>query len=108
MASDKQLLIQIVDQLAPQITITYKSMFGEYGIYADGKFVGAFCDNLLYIKPTQAGKVFITDPVEAPPYPGAKNYYLIGEDFLENTNQLAQLIRLTAEELPLPKKKKSK
>jgi TfoX/Sxy family transcriptional regulator of competence genes len=53
-------------------TITAKSMFGEYGLYAEGKIFAVVCDNKLFIKPTEAGRTYIVDVVEAPPYPGAK------------------------------------
>lgn len=47
-------------------------MFGEYGVYADGKIFGLICDNKLFVKPTISGREFIGNVVEAPPYEGAK------------------------------------
>ncbi|MCB0301471.1 MAG: competence protein TfoX, partial [Calditrichaeota bacterium] len=61
----------------------------------------------LFIKPTTAGRDFIGDVVEAPPYPGAKMYFLI-EDQIENREWLNELIRVTVAELPEPKPKKKK
>jgi DNA transformation protein and related proteins len=49
----------------------------------------------------------ITNPVEAPPYPKAKPYFLIDEQ-LYDRDWLTALIGATANELPLPKPKKSK
>lgn len=84
-------------------------MFGEYGIYADGKIFGQICDNQLFVKPTTAGREFIGDVVEAPPYPGAKPSFLI-EEKIEDIEWLSELIRLTVKELPptIPKRKKKK
>ena len=82
-------------------------MFGEYVLYSNGKVVALLCDNQLFIKPTKAGRAFIGDVVEAPPYPGAKLSFLI-QDEIENREWLSQLIRLTEAELPAPKPKKKK
>ena len=82
-------------------------MFGEYGIYADGKIFGLICDNKLFIKPTNTGKTFFKKVVEAPPYPGAKTYFLI-EEKLEDREWLSELVRITVKELPEPKPKKNK
>ena len=82
-------------------------MFGEYGVYADKKIFGLICDNKLFIKPTEAGRAFIKNPVEAPPYPGAKPSFLI-EDKLDDREWLSELVRITVIELPEPKPKKKK
>jgi TfoX/Sxy family transcriptional regulator of competence genes len=105
MSSDKSFVDFIVDQIENAGRITYKKMFGEYGIYCDDKIVALICDNQLFIKPTAAGKSFIGNVLEAPPYPGAKLYFLI-EDKFEEREWISNLIRITAEELPRPKLKK--
>lgn len=107
MASDQNFVDFVIDQIENAGTITAKKMFGEYGLYADEKIVGLICDNKLFIKPTNAGRAFIGNAVEAPPYPGAKNSFLI-EDQIENREWLSELIRVSAKELPLPKPKKKK
>lgn len=107
MATDKDMIEYIVEQINDTGEITYLKMFGEYGIYSDGKIFGLVCDNKLYLKPTSAGREFIKNVVEAPPYPGAKNYFLI-EDELDNSEWLSQLVRVTVAELPAPKPKKKK
>ena len=80
-------------------------MFGEYGLYCGDKMVAAICDNKVFVKPTEGGRAYIGEPVEAPPYPGAKNAFLIGEQ-LEDGPWLTELIRITERELPVPKRKK--
>lgn len=107
MASDKQFIAFIVDQLAHVGQITSRPMFGEYVIYGNGKVFALVCDNKLFIKPTAAGRDFIREVVEAPPYPGAKPSFLI-EDKLEDREWLGTLVRLTLSELPEPKPKKKK
>ena len=99
----------VVDQIENAGQITYKKMFGEYAVYSDGKIFALVCDNKLFIKPTEAGRVFIQDVVEAPPYPGAKLSFLI-EDKLEDRDWMSNLVKITLDELPesKPKKKKNK
>jgi TfoX/Sxy family transcriptional regulator of competence genes len=80
-------------------------MFGEYGIYADGKLFGLICDNKLFIKPTISGRKFIGNVIEAPPYEGAKPSFLIDEK-IKDSEWLSELIRISLNELPKPKKKK--
>ena len=105
MASDKEFVLFVADQFENCGEITSRAMFGEYGIYADGKLFGLICDNKLFIKPTKAGRAYIENLVEAPPYPGAKNSFLIG-DKIEDRSWLSELARITLEELPEPRKKK--
>ncbi len=107
MASDQSFVDFIIDQIDPSGKVSSKKMFGEYGLYSAGKLFGLVCDNKLFIKPTVTGRAFITDLVEAPPYPGAKPSFLI-EDKLEDSDWLKELVRLTVEELPEPKPKNKK
>jgi len=107
MASDLSFVEFVVDQFEDDCAVTYRRMFGEYGLYSRGTFFGAICDDQLFVKPTEGGRAHIGDVVEAPPYPGAKNSFLIG-DRLEDGPWLSELVRITVRELPPPKKKKGK
>ncbi|MEZ4972921.1 MAG: TfoX/Sxy family protein [Cyclobacteriaceae bacterium] len=107
MASDQKFVDFVLDQIEKAGTITARNMFGEYVLYADGKLFALIGDNRLFIKPTAAGRAFIGKVTEAPPYPGAKNCFLI-EDKLEDRKWLSELVRITAKELPMPKPKKKK
>ena len=107
MASDLSYVEYVVDQMDEDCAITYKRMFGEFGLYSGGKFFGAICDDNLFIKPTEGGRAFMVDVVEAPPYPGAKLSFLIG-DRIEDGEWLSELVRITVRELPEPKPKKKK
>jgi TfoX/Sxy family transcriptional regulator of competence genes len=105
MASDQTFVDFVVDQIENVGQITARKMFGEYGVFADGKIFALICDNQLFIKPTEGGRAFIKDVVEAPPYPGAKPSFLIGEQ-LEDRAWLSTLVAITVRELPAPKPKK--
>jgi TfoX/Sxy family transcriptional regulator of competence genes len=107
MASNQNFVDFVLEQIKNAGEITAKKMFGEYGIYSDGKLFGLICDNKLFIKPTISGREFISDVVEAPPYEGAKPSFLI-EEKIEDSDWLSELIRISLKELPPPKPKKKK
>jgi DNA transformation protein and related proteins len=107
MASDLNFVEYVRDQINGAGEVSFKKMFGEYAIYYDNKVVALVCDNQLFVKPTVSGRSLIEQVVEAPPYPGAKSYFLIGEQ-LDNREWISNLIQLTASELPVPKPKKAK
>jgi len=105
MASDKEFVDFVLDQIEDAGEITAKRMFGEWGLFSDGKIFALICDNKLFIKPTKAGRDFIGTPVEAPPYTGAKPSFLI-EDQLEDREWLSHLVRISLKELPEPRPRK--
>ena len=107
MASDKEFVSYILDQIEYDGEIRSKSMFGEYGLFADGKIFALVCDNKLFVKPTEGGRNYIGNVVEAPPYPGAKPSFLI-EEQLEDREWLSNLIKISVAELPEPKPRKKK
>ncbi|HEY0740457.1 MAG TPA: TfoX/Sxy family protein [Chryseosolibacter sp.] len=107
MASDQKFVDYILDQIDIPRQVSCKKMFGEYGLYFEDKLFGLVCDNKLFIKPTVAGRKFIEDVVEAPPYPGAKPSFLITEK-LDDRDWLKKLVMVTVKELPEPKPKKKK
>ena len=82
-----------------------KRMFGEYGLFLDGKMAALVCGDQLFVKPTVAGRAFLGTVVEAPPYAGAKPCFLVGGERWDDADWLGELIRRTATELPLPKRK---
>ena len=104
MASDLSFAEYVADQCRAAGRIALRRMFGEFALYCDDKVVAFICDNQLFVKPTDAGRAVLGKVVEAPPYPGAKPYFLVGGD-LDDPEQLAELIRKTALELPEPKPK---
>jgi TfoX/Sxy family transcriptional regulator of competence genes len=107
MASETNFVDFVLEQIKNSGEITAKKMFGEYGIYSDAKLFGLVCNNKLFIKPTNSGREFIGNVVEAPPYEGAKPSFLI-EDKIEDSEWLSELVRISLIELPAPKPKKKK
>ncbi len=107
MATKQSTIDYILDQLASLGDVAARKMFGEYALYFNGKVVGLVCDDRLFVKITAPGKAFVGDGYkEGFAYPGAKASMLIGEDLLDDHASLCELIRITAENLPVPRKKK--
>lgn len=98
MASDQEFVDHVVDQFDDDCAVRARKMFGEYGLYSGDVFFGVICDNRLFFKPTEGGRAFIGNVVEAPPYPGAKNSFLV-EDGIEDGEWLSRLLRVTVREL---------
>lgn len=94
----------VEDQLSGLFGLRFKKMFGEYGIFIYEKMVGILADDQFFIKPTEQGVKLMSEPSYAPPYPGAKDYFLI--ENLEDKKLLKELLLVTYEALPIPKKKK--
>lgn len=107
MATDPDFIEYVREQAEGAGLLSHRKMFGEYALYLDGKVVALVCDNQLFVKPTDAGRMFLGEPREGFPYPGAKPWFLIDEA-LEDSELVATLLRITARELPLPKPKRKK
>jgi TfoX/Sxy family transcriptional regulator of competence genes len=95
----------ILEQMSAAPGVTARKMFGEFAIYSTGKVVALVCDDQLFVKPTDAGKSWIGTVTEGEPYPGAKPCFLIEGDRWEDGDWLSELVRLTANALPMPKSK---
>ena len=108
MSTQQKTVDYIVEQSAAAGSITAKKMFGEYGMYCDGKVMAFICDDQLFIKPTEAGRSYLGEVTEAEAYPGSKMYFLIHGERWDDAEWLAGLFRATADELPAPKPKKAK
>jgi len=107
MASDLNFVEFVADQIDARCDISYRKMFGEYALYSGRKVVALICRNQLFVKQTAAGRSFIGEAVESPPYSGAKPAFLI-EDEIEDREWLTRLITLTEAELPEPRPKRKK
>jgi len=94
----------VAEQLGDAGDITCRKMFGEYGIYCDGIFFACVCDNQLFVKITGQRLKFTPDCETAPPYEGARPYFLITE--LDDREFLKELTQITCAALPAPKPKK--
>jgi len=105
-ASDRDFVAFVCEQLRGAGQISSKRMFGEAAVYFQDKVVGLVCDNQLFLKATEPGRAMIGVPTEAPPFPGANNWFLMAD--LDDPEFLADLIRTTANALPVPKVKTKK
>ena len=104
MASTKDYLDYILEQLAGLEDISYRAMMGEYILYYKGKVFGGIYDNRFLVKPVKSAKALMPEAVEELPYEGGSKMLLV--DNIEDRDFLAELIEAMADELPAPKKKK--
>ena len=104
MASSKEYLNFILEQLSELEEVTYRAMMGEYIIYYRGKIVGGIYDDRLLVKPVKSAISLMPDAACELPYEGAKEMLLV--DDVDNKDFLTQLFSAMYDELPNPKKKK--
>jgi TfoX/Sxy family transcriptional regulator of competence genes len=98
----------ILEQISAAGNVSARKVFGEFGLYCDGKIVALICNDQLFVKPTSSGRDFLGEVVEAPPYEGAKPSLLIDNNRWDDAEWMTELIRVTAQDLPAPKAKKPK
>jgi len=103
MASSKEYLEYILEQLSELDGISFRPMMGEYILYYQGKIIGGIYDDRFLVKPVKAAKERMPDADLESPYEGAKEMLLV--DNVENTAFLQELLEAMYEELPAPKKR---
>lgn len=103
MASDKEYLEYILEQLAMPEDVSYRAMMGEYVLYYRGKVIGGIYDNRFLVKPVKSAAAMMPQAVTELPYEGAKAMLLV--DNVENTEFLQALVKAMYDELPPPKKR---
>lgn len=104
MASRKEYLDYILDQLSGLEDVSYRAMMGEYIIYYRGKIVGGIYDDRFLVKPVMSAKRMMPDADMELPYEGAREMLLVDE--VDNREFLQELLVAMYDELPAPKKKK--
>lgn len=104
MASGKEYLDFILEQLSGLEGITYKPMMGEYILYLHGKIVGGIYDDRFLVKPTKSALAMMPDADRELPYEGAKEMLLV--DNVDNREFLKELLTAMFDGLPAPKQKK--
>lgn len=104
MASSKEYLNFILEQLSELEEITYRAMMGEFILYYRGKIIGGIYDNRLLVKPVKSAISFMPTASYELPYDGAKEMLLVDE--VDDKEFLTGLFRNMYDELPTPKKKK--
>ena len=104
MASHKEYLDFILEQISELEEITYRAMMGEYIIYHRGKIVGGIYDDRLLVKPVKSAISLMPDANYELPYEGAKEMLLVND--VDNKDFLTRLFHAMYNDLPAPKKKK--
>ncbi|MBO4339684.1 MAG: TfoX/Sxy family protein [Clostridia bacterium] len=103
MASSREYLDFILEQLSELDNITFRSMMGEYIIYYGGKIVGGIYDDRFLVKITPSSEKMLENSRAELPYEGAKEMLLV--DNVDDRQFLKELISAMYNELPNPKKK---
>ena len=103
MASSRDFLEFILEQLSGQEDIKFRAMMGEYILYCRGKIIGGIYDDRFLVKPTPSARAMMPDAAEETPYPGAKE--MLAVDRIEDREFLAALIEAVCDELPDKKRK---
>lgn len=104
MASSKDYLEYVLEQLGELSEVTYRAMMGEYILYYQGKVIGGIYDNRFLVKPTKSARALMPDAPLELPYEGAKE--MLSVENIEDRGFLAELFDAMVSELPAPKKKK--
>ena len=102
MASSKEYLDFIMDQLSDLEEVNVRAMMGEYIIYYRGKIVGGIYDDRFLVKPVPAAVALMPDAQKELPYEGAKEMLLV--DNVDNREFMCNLLRAMYDELPAAKK----
>lgn len=106
MASSKEYLEFVLEQLSEVEDVSSRAMMGEYILYHRGKVFGGVYDNRFLVKPTKSAVARMPHAARELPYPGAKEMLLV--DNVEDKAFLRDLLEAMQEELPTPKKKTGK
>ena len=104
MASSKEYLDYIMEQLSELDEVSYRKMMGEYIIYYRGKIVGGIYDDRFLVKPVNAALKLLPNAARELPYEGAKEMLLVDET--DDKDLLRNLLDAMYDELPAPKKKR--
>ena len=104
MASGKEYLDFILEQLSELDGITFRPMMGEYILYMNGRIIGGIYDNRLLVKPTPSAMAMMPEADRELPYEGAKEMLLVGN--VDNRAFLRELLTAMYDELPAPKQKR--
>jgi TfoX/Sxy family transcriptional regulator of competence genes len=107
MATDERTIELLLERIAPAGEVAARKMFGEYGIYCDGRFIGVVCDDQFHLKPTGPGMAEAPELELAPAYPGARPSMVVPAERWDDEAWLVALVQTTARNVPPPKKRKS-
>ena len=103
MASSKEYLEFIMEQLAGSEDVSYRAMMGEYILYFRGKVIGGIYDDRFMVKPVKAARDLMPDADMELPYEGGSEMILV--DNVDDRMFLKGLLEAMYPELPEPKPK---
>jgi TfoX/Sxy family transcriptional regulator of competence genes len=106
-ATDSKFIANVLERMFP-LEVCAKPMFGDYGLYFEGKNFALVNDNILYIKVTDAGSEIAGRVTKSSPYPGAKPAFKISSSKQKDHDWLMKLVRETSSALAPPKPRKKK
>ena len=106
MASSKEYIGYVMDQLSELEEVSYRPMMGEYVIYYRGKVVGGVYDNRLLVKPARLAVAMLPNCVMEVPYEGAKEMLYVEE--VDDREKLCELIKAMYDDLPFPNGKRNR
>ena len=104
MASSKEYLEFIMEQLSGLEDVSWRAMMGEYILYYRGKIVGGIYDDRFLVKPVKPALAMMPEAEKELSYEGAKEMLLV--DNVDDRDFLCELLEAMCDELPAPKKKK--
>ena len=104
MPSNANFVQYIADQCSGAGEITFRKMFGDYGLYCDGLFFGVVCDDRLFVKVTEDGAALLPDAPLRPAYEGAKPSIYV--ENVDDGDLLSALVKATCIELLQPKSRR--
>ena len=104
MATSKEYIEFVCEQLDGIENVTYRKMFGEYMVYLGGQPMMNECDNTVFVKKLPERSELMAGADCGFPYEGAKEQYILD---IENRELAEKLLPLVAELTPLPKPKKT-
>lgn len=107
MATDQSFVEYVFEQAGLADRLTSKRMFGEYGLYVDGKVVAFCADNSLFLKLVPETEALLPDLPRQELFPGSKPYAL-ADELLDDPDRLRTLLLALERALPEPKPKRPK
>ena len=105
MATSKEYIEFVCEQLDGIENVTYRKMFGEYMVYVNAKPLLTVCDNTVMVKNVPELADLMKDAPDGVPYEGAKVHYILD---IENRELVRGVIAILDPITPLPKKRAKK
>ena len=106
LASSREYLDFVLEQLSSLDDVSYRAMMGEYVLYYRGRVFGGIYDDRFLVKATKSARAMMPDAESELPYEGAKEMLLV--DRVEDPDFLRDLLEAMVGDLPVPKPRKRK